>query len=66
LFSLNTSNTNFIIMADEPVTDYVTLVASDGYTFVVRRSAAKISGAIKRMLDPASTSPSIANRAYMY
>ena len=32
--------------------DYVTLIASDGYSFVVRRSAACISDAIKRMLDP--------------
>ncbi|KAF2227078.1 transcriptional elongation regulator Elc1/Elongin C [Elsinoe ampelina] len=34
--------------------EYVTLVSSDGYEFVVQRSAAVISGAIKRMLDPNS------------
>ncbi|KAM0716165.1 hypothetical protein Q7P37_008679 [Cladosporium fusiforme] len=32
--------------------DYVTLISSDGYSFVVQRSSACISGAIKRMLDP--------------
>ncbi|KAF2483161.1 putative transcriptional elongation regulator Elc1/Elongin C [Neohortaea acidophila] len=35
------------------LTDYVTLVSSDGFSFVVQRSCACISGAIKRMLDPA-------------
>lgn len=34
-------------------TDYVTLVSSDGFSFVVQRSSACLSGAIKRMLDPA-------------
>lgn len=33
---------------------YVTLVSSDGYEFVIQRSAACVSGAIKRMLDPNS------------
>jgi hypothetical protein len=33
---------------------YVTLVSSDDFEFVVLREAACISGAIKRMLDPAS------------
>lgn len=36
-------------------TDYVTLVSSDGFEFKLQRSAATISGAIKRMLDPIST-----------
>lgn len=36
--------------------DYVTLVSQDGFSFVVQRSAACLSGAIKRMLDPACTS----------
>jgi hypothetical protein len=31
---------------------YVTLISSDGYSFIVQRSSACISGAIKRMLDP--------------
>ncbi|KAL9053777.1 MAG: hypothetical protein Q9162_004575 [Coniocarpon cinnabarinum] len=42
--------------ADEKVekklTDYVTLVSSDGFEFQVLRSAACTSGLIKRMLDP--------------
>jgi hypothetical protein len=40
--------------AADDLTEYVTLVSSDDYSFVVRRSAACISGAIKRMLDPSS------------
>jgi elongin-C len=35
--------------------EYVTLVSSDGFEFVVRRSAACVSGFIRRMLDPNST-----------
>ena len=35
--------------------EYVTLVSSDGFVFVIRRSAAYISEPIKRMLDPQST-----------
>jgi len=34
--------------------EYVTLVSSDGFEFVVRRSAACVSGFIRRMLDPNS------------
>lgn len=37
---------------------YVTLISSDGFEFVVLREAACKSGAIKRMLDPKSKSPS--------
>jgi elongin-C len=33
-------------------TEYVTLVSSDGFSFVVQRSAAYKSMAIQRMLDP--------------
>lgn len=36
------------------MTEYVTLVSRDGFEFKVLRSAANISGAIKRMLDPTS------------
>ncbi|KAK5697603.1 elongin C [Elasticomyces elasticus] len=32
--------------------DYVTLVSSDDYHYVVQRSSACISPAVKRMLDP--------------
>jgi hypothetical protein len=32
--------------------EYVTLISSDGYSFIIQRSSACISGAIKRMLDP--------------
>lgn len=35
--------------------EYVTLVSSDGFEFVVRRRAACVSGFIRRMLDPNST-----------
>lgn len=34
--------------------DYVTLVSNDGFEFVVRRSAAYVAGALRRMLDPKS------------
>lgn len=44
-------------MASGEPSEYVTLISSDDYTFVVRRSAACISDAIKRMLDPRSTTP---------
>ncbi|PIA88667.1 Elongin-C [Cercospora beticola] len=39
-------------MATENLSEYITLVSSDDFKFVIRRSAANISGAIKRMLDP--------------
>ncbi|CAD0029692.1 unnamed protein product [Aureobasidium pullulans] len=42
-------------MADTEQTsapDYVTLVSNDGFEFLVQRTSACISGAIKRMLDP--------------
>ncbi|PGH17096.1 hypothetical protein AJ80_04969 [Polytolypa hystricis UAMH7299] len=34
--------------------EYVTLVSNDGFEFVIPRSAACVSGTIRRMLDPAS------------
>ncbi|KAF4554712.1 Elongin-C-like protein [Elsinoe fawcettii] len=37
-------------MADQ--SEYVTFVSNDGFDFIVQRSAANISGTIKRMLDP--------------
>ncbi|KAK3073671.1 elongin C [Teratosphaeriaceae sp. CCFEE 6253] len=39
-------------MASAP--DYVTFVSSDGFPFVVQRSSACISPAVKRMLDPSN------------
>lgn len=36
------------------LSEYITLISSDNFTFIIRRSAANISGAIKRMLDPAN------------
>lgn len=47
-------------MAAQKQTDYVTLVSSDGFEFVVKRSCATVAGAIKRMLDPSST-PNMSN-----
>ena len=38
----------------ESQVDYVTLVSNDGYEFIIRRSAACVSGAIRRMLDRSS------------
>jgi transcription elongation factor B subunit 1 len=40
----------------QEVSKWVTLVSCDGFEFVVLREAACISGAIRRMLDPKSTS----------
>jgi len=39
-------------MAEAPA--FVTLVSNDGFEFIVQRSSACISGAIKKMLDPKS------------
>ncbi|KAI9866816.1 MAG: hypothetical protein M1813_000758 [Trichoglossum hirsutum] len=52
-------------MADDANTsEYVTLVSNDGYQFVVKRSAACVSGALRRMLDPKSNfSEAIENKA---
>jgi len=36
--------------------DYVTLISSDGFSFVIQRSSACLSPVIKNMLDPLSTS----------
>lgn len=36
--------------------EYVTLVSNDGFEFHIKRSAAEVSGAVKRMLDPLSMS----------
>ncbi|KAI8936198.1 hypothetical protein NX059_006629 [Plenodomus lindquistii] len=41
-------------MADSNTTEYVTLVSSDEYEFKILRSAACISGTIKKALDPSS------------
>ncbi|KAJ5811386.1 Elongin-C [Penicillium riverlandense] len=39
-------------MAEQP--EYVTLVSYDGFEYILPRSAACISGTIRRMLDPSS------------
>ena len=44
------------VSGDQKLTDYVTLVSCDGFEFQVLRSAACVSGLIKRMLDPVSMS----------
>jgi hypothetical protein len=44
-----------ITMADPTTSEFVTLVSCDGFEFIIPRSAACISGTIRRMLDPAST-----------
>ncbi|KAJ5453610.1 Elongin-C [Penicillium daleae] len=41
-------------MADSTQSEFVTLVSCDGFEFIIPRSAACISGTIRRMLDPAS------------
>ena len=51
----------FASTEDQGPSTYVTLVSSDGFEFVVRRSAANVSGALRRMLDPRSTMPSAAS-----
>jgi transcription elongation factor B subunit 1 len=42
-------------MADNKMTEYVTLVSNDGYEFKILRSAACIAGTIKKALDPMCT-----------
>ncbi|KAJ9291351.1 hypothetical protein DTO021C3_1151 [Paecilomyces variotii] len=41
-------------LEDSTPAEYVTLVSSDGFEFVLPRSTACVSGTIRRMLDPAS------------
>lgn len=43
-------------LEDSTPAEYVTLVSSDGFEFVLPRSTACVSGTIRRMLDPASMS----------
>jgi hypothetical protein len=42
--------------------EYVTLVSGDGFEFIIPRSAACVSGTIRRMLDPSSLSLSLIPR----
>lgn len=37
-----------------PSTTYITLISQDGFSFIIPRSAANASGALRRMLDPRS------------
>lgn len=41
-------------MANSQPDDFVTLVSSDGFEFVIPRSTACVSGTIRRMLDSGS------------
>ncbi|KAI9836454.1 MAG: hypothetical protein M1819_001486 [Sarea resinae] len=41
--------------ASSTPSEYVTLVSSDGFEFIVERQCACVAGAIRRMLDPASS-----------
>ncbi|KAL2849561.1 BTB/POZ protein [Aspergillus pseudoustus] len=40
--------------SDPTQSEYVTLVSGDGFEFIIPRSAACVSGTIRRMLDPSS------------
>jgi transcription elongation factor B subunit 1 len=46
-------------MAENTITEYVTLVSNDGYEFKILRSAACIAGTIKKALDPHCTMSSV-------
>ena len=39
-------------MAEETAPQWVTLVSSDGFEFIIQREPAMIAGTIRRMLDP--------------
>ena len=41
-------------MASQP-SEFVTLVSSDGFEFIIRRQSAYVAGTIKKMLDPTSS-----------
>ena len=41
-------------MASQP-SEFVTLVSSDGFEFIIRRESAYVAGTIKKMLDPTSS-----------
>ncbi|KAI9882698.1 MAG: hypothetical protein M1823_005558 [Watsoniomyces obsoletus] len=46
--------------------EYVTLISNDGFEFIVRRSSACVSGALKRMLNTTSGfSEAVQNRAIL-
>jgi transcription elongation factor B subunit 1 len=40
-------------MSKEP-SEFVTLVSSDDFEFIIRRESANVAGTLKRMLDPNS------------
>lgn len=52
--------------AEKEPSDYVTLVSSDGFEFLVLRSCANVAGLIKRMLDPQSMSYSFSASKVLY
>lgn len=41
-------------MSDQELSEYITLISSDGFEFIVKRDAANVSGTIRKMLDPTS------------
>ncbi|KAL8827380.1 MAG: hypothetical protein Q9170_007036 [Blastenia crenularia] len=41
-------------MANDKVSEYVTLVSNDGFEFIIKRDAANVAGTIRKMLDPTS------------
>jgi hypothetical protein len=41
-------------MAEETTPEWVTLVSSDGFEFIIQREPAIVAGTIRRMLDPKS------------
>ncbi|KAJ5200699.1 SKP1 component POZ [Penicillium cf. griseofulvum] len=44
-------------MAPSTDSEFVTIVSNDGFEFIIPRSAACVSGTIRRMLDPSSKFP---------
>ena len=54
--SLTVRRVDVIMSTSKALSPYVTLVSSDGFEFHIRRSAACVSGTIRRMLDTQSRS----------
>ncbi|KAI4128611.1 MAG: hypothetical protein LQ338_002645 [Usnochroma carphineum] len=41
-------------MADQELSEYVTIISNDGFEFIIKRDAANVAGTIRKMLDPTS------------